>query len=172
MKIWLPAFALLLLGCDGCTDQRDTQQLNYDEVQQVLIETNRQRHQDEVRRIREYITKKKWPMKETGTGLHYWIYREGRGQQAVNDRVAVVAYEVELLEGKVCYSTDSLHPGRFLIGKDYVETGLHEAMLLMHVGDRAKLIMPSHLAFGFTGDSECIPQESTLVYDIQLIALE
>jgi len=172
MRAFLSALAILLLGCDGCRDRHGVAPVNYEDVQDALIETNRQRLKSEVSAIKIYIQDKQWPMTETATGLHYWIYRMGSGTPATPDRVAVVAFEVALLGGKVCYDADSLHPARFLIGKDYVETGLHEAILLMREGDRAKLIIPSHLAFGFTGDSDCIPQESTLIYDLHLIAIE
>jgi len=57
-------------------------------------------------------------------------------------------------------------------GMDNVESGLHEVILLMKVGDKAKVVLPSHLAFGLTGDSSKIPHSTPLVYDIQLIDLQ
>jgi FKBP-type peptidyl-prolyl cis-trans isomerase len=42
----------------------------------------------------------------------------------------------------------------------------------MHVGDRAKFIVPSHLAFGLLGDQNKIPQHATLVYDIELVKIK
>jgi FKBP-type peptidyl-prolyl cis-trans isomerase len=50
-----------------------------------------------------------------------------------------------------------------------VERGLDEAMQLLKVGDRAKLILPSHLAFGLVGDDNCVPRKAILIYDVQII---
>jgi peptidylprolyl isomerase len=41
----------------------------------------------------------------------------------------------------------------------------------MHEGDKAKFIFPSHLAFGFTGDSGKIPQNASVIYDIHLLKI-
>lgn len=111
-------------------------------------------------------------MTETKTGLNYWVYEKGNGALAKEGDFVVMAYTVELLDGKVCYSAGAQNPGKFLIGQDNVETGLHEAIQLLHVGDKAKLILPSHLAFGFSGDSNQVPQNASLVYDVQLLAIE
>ncbi len=160
-----------LVGCNGCREKEQTV-MNYDEVRKEMVMATKARHQDETKRIKAFIAKKKWPMTETKTGLQYWIYERGKGTQAKAGDVAVISYDVELLDGTPCYSADSLHPGKFVIGEDHVESGLHEALLLMHTGDKARLVLPSHLAFGFTGDSDKIPSESSLVYDIQLLAVE
>jgi FKBP-type peptidyl-prolyl cis-trans isomerase len=58
----------------------------------------------------------------------------------------------------------------FLIGQSDVEAGLEEGIRLMRTGDRAKLILPSRLAFGLLGDGKKIPPGATLVYDIELVA--
>jgi FKBP-type peptidyl-prolyl cis-trans isomerase len=42
----------------------------------------------------------------------------------------------------------------------------------MRAGDKARFIFPSHLAFGFTGDSQKIPQNASVIYDIQLLRIE
>jgi FKBP-type peptidyl-prolyl cis-trans isomerase len=45
-------------------------------------------------------------------------------------------------------------------------------ILLMKVGDKAKVILPSHLAFGLTGDSKKVAQSMPLLYDLELVALD
>jgi FKBP-type peptidyl-prolyl cis-trans isomerase len=39
-------------------------------------------------------------------------------------------------------------------------------------GGKAKFILPSHLAYGLTGDQDKIPPQSPVVYDIELIEIE
>ncbi|MFN8698532.1 MAG: FKBP-type peptidyl-prolyl cis-trans isomerase [Flavobacteriales bacterium] len=172
MKTIAVFFTVALLGCNGCRDKQDATVTNYEQIQRDLIESNRKKHLAEDQRIRDYCKARNWPVQVTATGLHYWIYEKGTGVRAENENVAVVSYTIELMDGRQCYEASAKEPSRFLIGKDNVESGLHEALLLMREGDKIKLVMPSHLAFGFTGDSDCIPQESTVIYDLQLIRLE
>jgi len=53
-----------------------------------------------------------------------------------------------------------------------VESGLHEVMKYLREGDRAVVIIPSHLAFGLLGDLDKVPPFSTVVYDIYLAEVE
>ena len=172
MKISFLLFGIAMAGCNGCSRKGEVQQVDYSQVQSELIAANKAQHQQETARIEEFIASKKWPMKETATGLHYWIYEPTEGPLAVNGEIAVVSYTSSLLDGTVCYSTGDSSPAEFLIGQDNVESGIHEALLLMKSGERARLVLPSHLAFGFTGDMAKIPQNAALVYDIHLIQLK
>ena len=82
-----------------------------------------------------------------------------------------ISYEVRLINGNLCYSSAEKGPKEFTAGRGEVEVGIEEGILLMRVGDRAKFIVPSHLAFGLLGDQDKIPPQSTLIYDIELIKL-
>jgi len=172
MKVVIALFMVIFIGCNGCSEKKKTTGQTLEEIQKGMIESNKIKHQDETKRIHEYIKDKKWPMTETRTGLNYWVYEKGTGAQAKEGEVAVLSYSVELFDGTICYTKSIENPGRFLIGQDNVESGLHEAVQLLHAGDKARLILPSHLAFGFTGDFDKIPQDASLVYDVQLIAIE
>jgi FKBP-type peptidyl-prolyl cis-trans isomerase len=53
-----------------------------------------------------------------------------------------------------------------------VESGLEEGILLLREGDKAKFILPPHLAHGLLGDDNKIPARSIIVYDLELLSLE
>jgi FKBP-type peptidyl-prolyl cis-trans isomerase len=163
---------VLLFGCNSCTEKREITEDDVAAIQKDMIAESKKQHEREIKEIDHYIRKQKWPMEQTPTGLRYWIYEKGQGKQVKNDDVAFISYKITLLDETLCYETTEAEPKRVLVGHDNVETGLHEALQLMHVGDRAKFILPSHLAFGFTGDSGKIPQNASVVYDIKLIAAE
>jgi len=59
-----------------------------------------------------------------------------------------------------------------VVGHGGVESGLEEAVLLLHAGDKARIIIPSHLAYGLVGDDDKIPARATLIYEIELIELK
>jgi FKBP-type peptidyl-prolyl cis-trans isomerase len=81
-------------------------------------------------------------------------------------------YNVKLLTGDMIYSSKELGSKTFEIGHGGVESGLEEALLYLKLGDKAKLIIPSHLAFGLLGDQNKVPPRSTLVYDIEIVNLK
>jgi FKBP-type peptidyl-prolyl cis-trans isomerase len=164
---------ILLLFSTACKerDQRTMTEADMTRAQQELIKGNRKQHAHEMQSIKSFIAAKQWPMQETATGLHYWIYDLGKGAQALKDQHVLIAYKISLLDGTLCYEATPANPKDVFIGHDNVETGLHEALQLMHEGDKAKFIFPSHLAFGFTGDSGKIPQNASVIYDIHLIQI-
>ena len=57
----------------------------------------------------------------------------------------------------------------FVVGHGGVESGLEEAVLHLHYGDEAEIVIPSHLAYGLTGDGNKIPINSTIVYKVKVV---
>ena len=49
------------------------------------------------------------------------------------------------------------------------ESGLHEALKYLKVGDKAIIILPHFAAHGILGDMNKIPPLSTVVYDIEVL---
>jgi FKBP-type peptidyl-prolyl cis-trans isomerase FkpA len=165
--------AIALVSCESC--QRDIQQqtMTQQEMDDKLLELNRQFVQEDKAMIAAYIQEKEWPTSSTGTGLQYWIYEEGKDTtKAKEGMTARIRFAMQLLDGTEVYQTPEGVVQDFVIAHADVETGIHEIVLLMSPGDRAKAILPPHLAYGLTGDMAKIPLQSALVYDIQLLALK
>ncbi len=137
-----------------------------------LIEANKLAMKTEDKQIEDFLGRVKWKMHATGTGLRYAIYENGTGQAALPGKIAEVAYTVSLISGDTLYTSERLGNKIFTIGRGGVESGLEEGILLLHEGDRAKFILPSHLAYGLMGDQDKIPPKSTLVYDVKLIKIK
>lgn len=123
-------------------------------------------------RIKEYARHNNLAMKETETGLWYRVEVKSRCDKAQKGQLATLRYQVSLLDGKLCYSSDSLGFKKFRIGRGGVESGLEEGILMMRPGDKAVFIMPPHLAHGLTGDGDKIPARSIIVYHVELLKLE
>lgn len=171
MKFLMLIFiAMLFFACDG--DEQQQVVMNEHQVKEALINANKTAAEEESIQIDGYVRRRNLDVIKTGTGLRYIIYKNGDGEKAVIGKRAVVTYEMSLIDGTVCYSTKELGPEEFKIGSDRVESGLHEAICYMRVGDKAKIIIPSHLAHGLVGDREKIPIRSTIIYDIELIKLK
>ena len=137
------------------------------------VDFNKEIHEREELAIEIYLAHHKdLKMMSTGSGLRYQLAknRVGVGAKArIGDRVSL-DLKIELLDGRLCYKTDSI-PDQFILGMGNEESGLHEALQLMKVNEKARLIVPSYLAHGLLGDSEQIPPQSILLIDVELLSL-
>ena len=106
------------------------------------------------------------------TGLRFAVIKKGNGNQAKLGQFATINYSISLLDGTLCYDSKKTGPETFLIGQDHVESGLHEGIQKMQVGDKCLLIMPPHLAHGLLGDDKKIPPLSCIVYEVELLQIK
>jgi len=165
-------FLILILVFAACRETiKPTPPITEAQLQEPLIRVNKRLMQKESAEINSYIVRNKLTMKQSGTGLRYFINEEGSGSYAGSGMHATVKYTVALLDGTPCYSSDSTGPRTFTVDQDQIESGLHEGIKLMRKGDKAKFILPSHLAFGLVGDDDKIPGRSAVVYTIELTEL-
>ena len=158
----------------SCNCNKSKQQtVNYQgkAFQEKLVNANKMYVQQESDEIDQYVTRHNWQMTTTGTGLRYMIVKKGMGEQTKPGQRAKVNYKISLLDGTVCYSSDSTGPKEFIIEQDDVESGLHEGIQYMHVGDKAVMILPSHRAHGLIGDQSKIPPHASVMYELELLSL-
>lgn len=141
------------------------------ELKKQLIEANKKATALESSQIDGYIQRRKLDVIETQTGLRYEIYNNEEGETIKNGQQAVVNYKVSLLDGTECYNTNDTSE-IFKVGQDNVESGLHEGITYLSKGDKAMIIIPSHLAHGLAGDYKKIPVRSTIIYDIELVDIK
>jgi len=137
-----------------------------------LIEMNRALIRKDRLRIEGYISRNQLDMQETGTGLWYSITDKGDGALAKKGNLINIAYALSLLDGKECYNSKKDGIKTFVSGQGGIESGLEEGVLLMHVGDKARFIMPPHLAHGLTGDGNKIPARAIIIYDVELLSIQ
>jgi FKBP-type peptidyl-prolyl cis-trans isomerase FkpA len=161
----------MMVSCNNTTEA-PKREINRKTIEEPLLNANKQAMKVEDEQIENYIQRHKWKMTKTGSGLRYAIYKNGDGPKAETGKIAVINYSVELISGEEIYSSGKDGAKEFLIGKGGVESGIEEGILLLHVGDHAKFIIPSHLGFGLIGDQNKVPPKSTLIYDIELLDLK
>ena len=170
MRLILYGIACIVMAsCSGDTDE--FQQIDMNQLQEDLIQASKNATAKESGQIDAYIKKKNLKVVKSPTGLRYHLYKDVEGESIINEQRAIVRYTVTLLDGTECYATKE-EVEEFTVGKDYVESGLHEGIKFMSVGDKAIIVIPSHLAHGLAGDLKKIPYRSTIVYDIELVAIK
>jgi FKBP-type peptidyl-prolyl cis-trans isomerase len=120
------------------------------------------------------FVEKTWPTaKKTNTGIRYLIEREGQGAPPrPGDNVSVL-YSGRLLSGKVFdQNFDAKHPFTFRLGRGVVIQGWDQVLQLMRPGEKRLVIVPSELAYGTRGQGPQIPRDATLVFEIDLLAVD
>jgi len=79
-------------------------------------------------------------------------------------------YVLTLTDGKkIDSSRDRGQPFQFNIGKGEVIAGWDEGVARMSKGQRAKLTISPDMGYGAGGVPGCIPPNSTLVFDVELL---
>jgi len=142
-----------------------------EKYKEPLIKANQEAARTENEQIEDFIYRHSWEMESTSTGIRFMIVKQGIGAKAQEGKTVKLSYTLSLLNGDTVYSALKDGPIVFQVGKGQVITGLEEAILLLKVGDRAKFIIPSHLAYGLIGDQKKIRQKASLVYDIEFISM-
>ncbi|MCJ7466905.1 MAG: peptidylprolyl isomerase [Maribacter sp.] len=111
--------------------------------------------------------------KKTESGLRYKIIQKGSGTKAKKGSKVSVHYEGSLLNGKVFDSSyKRKEPIDFQLGVGQVIPGWDEGIALLEVGDKARLLIPSELAYGSAGAGGVIPPDATLLFDVELMDVE
>lgn len=107
---------------------------------------------------------------KTTSGLRYKIIQKGNGTKAEKGKTVSVHYEGALANGQVFDSSyKRKQPIDFVLGIGQVIPGWEEGIGLLKVGDKARFVIPSHLAYGSTGAGGVIPPNATLIFDVELM---
>jgi len=109
---------------------------------------------------------------ETASGLRYKLIQEGNGKKAESGKEVSVHYEGSLLSGQVFDSSYKRSaPIDFQLGVGKVIPGWDEGIALLKVGDKARFVIPSELAYGSAGAGGVIPPNATLIFDVELMGV-
>jgi len=68
-------------------------------------------------------------------------------------------------------SLDRGQPIKFMVGRGQVIKGWDEGLMLMKVGEKRRLIIPSDLGYGARGAGGVIPPNAKLIFDVELLEI-
>ena len=110
---------------------------------------------------------------KTESGLRYQIIQKGDGVKPTAGQTVSVHYKGQLPDGTVFDSSYKRNaPIDFPIDQGQVIAGWDEGIMLLGVGDKARLVIPSHLGYGSRGAGGVIPPDATLIFDVELVAVK
>ena len=115
--------------------------------------------------------KTKEGVKTTPSGLQYKVMTQGEGKIPTSNDTVVAHYRGTLIDGSEFDSSYKRgEPSEFPVMG--VIKGWTEALLMMPVGSKWQLFIPSDLAYGERGNRGTIPPNSTLLFDIELVSIK
>jgi FKBP-type peptidyl-prolyl cis-trans isomerase FkpA len=119
------------------------------------------------------------PTKTTGapsvtkSGLKYFELKVGTGVEAQAGKRVKVHYTGWLTDGKKFDSSvDRGEPLQFALGAGMVIKGWDEGVVGMKVGGKRQLHIAPELGYGARGAGGVIPPNATLIFDVELVAVE
>ena len=125
---------------------------------------------DLIEKEKELIKEISKGFKETKSGLKYNILKNGNGENPSLGDLVKVHYKGQLLDQTVFDSSYKRNqPIEFKVGIGQVIPGWDEGIMLLKKGDKAKFIIPSHLAYGESGAGGIIPANATLIFEVELV---
>ena len=132
------------------------------EREQRIAQIKKQQ-EDEINKISEGFDR-------TDSGLRYKIINKGSGIKAEKGKTVSVHYKGMLTDGTEFDSSyRRKQPIEFPLGRGQVIEGWDEGIGLLQVGDKARFVIPSNLAYGERGAGGVIPPNATLMFDVELM---
>ena len=120
--------------------------------------------------IAKYLTANKIVAKQLPSKIYIAVQTEGTGAQVKAGETATLHYTGTLLDGTVFDSSVKRGtPFKFAVGMGQVIPGWDIALQQVKVGTKAKIIIPSTLAYGENGAGEAIKPNQVLVFDIEVL---
>ncbi len=150
----------------ACSDPVAVAPLGSREVNNDLLDFNREYINYESNAIDTLLKIKEWQFDKSKTGLRYEILPDScLGYKPRVEDLVRLSYSVSDIHDKQFYNYKDtvIH-----IEKDYTVNGLIEGVKMMCEGDTATFVLPSYLAYDIKGDKNKIGSREVLIYRVKI----
>lgn len=163
----------LLVSCNPGNNKdhqkKEQDPIDPEAVKKQFMEANKLVVQKENDEMDYYEKSHQMSCVKTNSGIRYYVYEHSaKGDSIKTHDKVLLSYKLSLLDGTPCYSSDKDGKKTIIVGQDDIESGVHKALLYLKRGDKAILLIPSHLAHGLMGDMKKIPPQMPIVYDLEV----
>ena len=120
--------------------------------------------------LKKYVADNKITATPNSMGLYIIEKQAGTGIKIDSGCQVKMNYKVSLLDGKELFSTfERPDPVKFEYGKRIDTQGFEYAVSALKKGSKARIIVPSSLAFGRRGSGTMVAPYQSLIYDVEII---
>ena len=149
----------------------------------LRIEEMKNKEQDY---INGYLTANNIKVKPTASGLYIVSLKKGNGAKVEAGKTLKTNYKGSFVDGRIfdtnieedAKASGNYNPQRPYEPMEYVHgqmsliAGWDEAVSGMRAGDKVRVVMPSHMAYGEHGSNPVIPPYAPLVFEIEVLSVE
>lgn len=158
----------------GTPSQVDNAQLRdaFNTIHQRMQEANSAKFKVDIDAGKEFLAKnaEREEVSVTASGLQYEVLQAAEGDKPGSTSTVRTHYHGTLISGDVFDSSYQRgEPAEFPVNG--VIKGWTEALQLMSVGEKWRLYVPYDLAYGEQGAGGAIKPYSTLIFDVELLAI-
>lgn len=167
-------------------DYRAFQMEQFEKEQEKMAVRSTEQLKKDVEAIDQYLEENNIDAQSTESGLRYVITEKGSGEEADSGDVAKVDFTGKTLDGKVFYTSNEsvakesgvfqegspYDPLEFTLGKGQMIKGVDEGVALLKEGGKAKLFLPSPLAYGERGAGQDIQPNQIIMFDVELLEVQ
>ncbi len=137
-------------------------------IKENLEKTNQIVIAKELEKIRTFIERNSWQMQEK-EGVFIQILDKGNGKAFQDGERISLDYNCKLLSGEEVYNSKTDGKIHIKIGtQSDCPLGLQKAVSNLYHKCKARIIVPSSLAYGLSGDGNKVPRAATLIYEIEI----
>lgn len=140
--------------------------------QEEMMKEQETAAKNELSILDKYLSDNNITTEPEASGLIIIVQEEGNGPVASSGQTVKVNYTGMVLDGTVFDSSTGRGPIEFVLGQGQVIRGWDEAISKLKVGSKARIIIPSHLAYGDRQTGPVITPFSTLIFDIELVSAQ
>jgi len=162
----------VLEGGDALFSEQEALEIIETAIQNVTDKKNEKNKQIEEMFL--LANKERPEVRVTKSGLQYEALTETDGKKPASDSIVRVHYEGIFVDGQIFDSSKDesgdANEGA-TIPLNRVIPGWTEGLMLMGVGSKYKLYIPSELAYGKDGIPPIIPAYSTLIFTVELLEI-
>jgi len=156
-------FILLFIVLTSCVKQAPQLPANkgtqFDSTAMALVQVNERLIEAEDSLLNKYVSKSDSNFVKHKTGFWYKLNHQVTGTKPKANVNCSVNYSVYTLGGDFLFNKDE----EIIIGKKQIITGIEEALLMMHPGEKATLIVPWYLAYGVKGNLKEVGPYTSIV---------
>lgn len=169
LLIYLTLICFLFSFCSEPVKEEHNKPIDEEALKKQFEEANKALIQKENDEMDFYAKSHQMNFVRTGSGVRYFVYAPSAKGDSIRDNMEItMSFKVSLMDGTEVYNSTESGKRTFKVGYENIESGIHKGVQYLKKGDKALLLVPSHLAHGLLGDYKKIPPQMPIVYDVQI----